>query len=177
MAYETFWLLAAIVAITVTVVLPRWSGLSLQGTTIGLAFAVLLSFSGCAGSISGQSYDPGGDPKQAMFDANDALIHGRQVEIKGACYSSCALKLAAGPRMCISPQSRIGVHEVRSSSRAGDYVGGVRDELWTGFFAGMLPACTRELFAARDGFASGRLTMASGSEILKACPSMHACAG
>jgi hypothetical protein len=40
----------------------------------------------------------------------------------------------------------------------------------------MLPACARDLFNARHGFASGKLAVASGSEILRACPTIRACA-
>jgi hypothetical protein len=137
-----------------------------------MAIAVLLAFNGCVG----REYDPGGNPVLAMAKVSDAGRRGEEVAIRGICNSSCALKLAAGKNLCVSPRAEIGVHEVRSVSRPLDYARGVRDNLWTGFFEGMMPACARDLFAARHGFTSGRLAMVSGNEILQACPTMRSCA-
>jgi hypothetical protein len=137
-----------------------------------MAIVLLLAFNGCVG----REYDPGGNPVLAMAKVSDAGRRGEEVAIRGICNSSCALKLAAGKNLCVSPQAEIGVHEVRSVSRPLDYAGGVRDNLWTGFFEGMMPACARDLFAERHGFTSGRLAMVSGTEILRACPTMRSCA-
>jgi len=139
----------------------------------GIAAVVLLpTFTGCAGV----DYDPGGSPILAMEKVSDARRRGEAVEIRGICYSSCAIKLAAGKNLCVSPDAKIGVHEVRSSPRPWDYAGGVRQDLWTAFFEGMLPACARDLFKARHGFDSGRLAVVSGDDILRACPEIRACA-
>jgi len=169
----TSWLILAAAAIIALVALPRTAGLHLQLPLIAMAIVVLLAFDGCVG----EEYDPGGNPVLAMAKISDARKRGEEVAIRGICASSCALKLAAGSNLCVSPKSEIGVHEVRDVSRPWDYAGGVRDNLWTGFFEGMLPACARDLFEARQGFAGGRLAMVSGSEILRACPTIRACAG
>jgi hypothetical protein len=166
------WFALAVTAIVALVALPRGAGLRLQSVVIGLGVVVLVTFEGCVG----QEYDAGGNPVLAMANVTEARNRGEEVAIKGTCNSSCALRLAAGSSLCVSPQAEIGVHEVRRVSRLGDYQRGVRDNLWTGFFEGMLPACARDLFNARHGFASGRLAVVSGAEILRACPTIRACA-
>ncbi len=105
-----------------------------------------------------------------------ARNRGEEVPIRGMCISSCALKLAAGKGLCVSPTASISVHEVRRVSLSGDYAKGVRNNLWTGFFEGMLPACARDLFNARHGFDSGRLFVVSGNDILRVCPTIRSCA-
>jgi hypothetical protein len=172
MDFGIAWLIFATAAIITLVALPQRAGLHLQCLGIGVAIVVLLAFDGCVGV----EYDGGGSPVLAMAKVSDAGRRGEEVAIRGTCNSSCALKLAAGSSLCVSPRSEIGVHEVRRVSRPGDYAGGVRDDLWTGFFEGMLPACARDLFTARHGFASGRLAVVSGNEILRACPTIRACA-
>lgn len=162
----------AIATIIALVVCHLKGKLRAQIPLICMAIFVLLGFDGCVG----QEYDPGGSPTLALAKMSDSIRQGREVAIRGTCNSSCALKLAAGKNLCVSPRSEIGVHEVRNLSRPLDYAGGVRNELWTGFFEGMLPACARDLFNAKQGFTSGRLAMVSGGEILRACPTIRACA-
>lgn len=120
-------------------------------------------------------YDPGGSPVEALMRIIEAQRRGEEVAIRGVCSSSCALKLSAGRNLCVSPTAEIGVHEVRQTPVPWSYAAGTRDNLWTGFFQGMLPACARDLFNARQGFASGRLAVVSGGEILRACPTIRAC--
>src|SRR5438094_10638784 len=122
------WLLLAAVAVIALLALPRRAGLHLQGVAIAMASLVLVTFDGCAP----QEYNAGGDPVLAIARVSEAQRRGEQVAIRGTCNSSCALKLAAGRNLCVSPTAEIGVHEVRRVSRPGDYSGGVRDELWTG---------------------------------------------
>ena len=165
------WLILAVVAVAALIALPRGAGLPLQGGTIGLAIVLLVTFEGCVG----RDYDAGGSPVLALAQVVEARQHGDEVAIRGVCNSSCALKLAASSNLCVSPEAEIGVHEVRLVSRPGDYAGGVRDNLWTGFFEGMLPACARELFRARRGFAGGELVVVSGRDLLSACPTIRAC--
>jgi hypothetical protein len=166
-----FWLILATCTIVTLVFLPRRVGLYPQCLVIAVAIVVLLMFQECLG----EEYDPGGSPALAMAQVSKARRLGTAVAIRGICNSSCALKLAAGRNLCVSPASKIGVHEVRKVSRPGDYPGGVRDNLWTGFFEGMLPACARDLFNARHGFDSGRLAVISGADVLRACPTIQAC--
>ena len=166
------WLILATATIIALIVIPRSAGYFTQFFVISIAITVLLTFDGCVG----EEYDPGGSPVLAMAKVLNARRTGEAVEIRGTCNSSCALKLAAGNNLCVSPRSQIGVHEVRTVSRPGDYAGGVRDNLWTGFFEGMPPACARDLFNARHGFTSGRLAVVSGGDILRACPTIRACA-
>ena len=165
------WLILAICAIAALVALPRKAGLYLQFLAIAMSIAVLLTFAGCGR----EEYDPGGSPSQELASLSDASRLDEPVANRGVCNSSCALKLTAGRNLCVSPTAEIGVHEVRDASPSGNYAGGARDNLWTGFFEGMLPACARNLFNARDGFASGQLTVVSGSDVLQACPTMRAC--
>ena len=127
---------------------------------------------GCAA----QEYDPGGDPRKIWAEVIVARDRGEEVAIRGTCNSSCALKLTAGKSLCIAPTAEIGIHEVRGVSLPGDYQEGVRDNLWTGFFEGMLPACARDLFNARHAFDSGRLFVVSGNDILRVCPTIRSCA-
>src|SRR5713226_9722896 len=117
MDVETSWLILAISAIIALVAIPRRGGLDLQCIVIGFAIVVLLTFDGCIG----EEYDPGGNPALTMAKVSDARRRGEAVEIRGICYSSCALKLAAGNSLCVSPKSEIGVHEVRDVSRHADY--------------------------------------------------------
>ena len=166
------WLILAAVTIIALVAFPRRARIFPQSFVISVGIVVLLTFPGCVR----EEYDPGGSPILAMAKVSDARSRGEAVAIRGTCNSSCALKLAAGRSLCVSPTSEIGVHEVRRISRPGDYEGGVRDNLWTGFFEGMLPTCARDLFNARHGFSSGRLAVVSGTDILRACPTIRACA-
>ena len=140
-----------------------------------LAIAMTIASLSAQNSSLAANYDPGGNPAVVMAQVSAARHGGEAIEIKGICYSSCALKLAGGSKMCVSPSSQIGVHEVRNASRTEDYQRGTRNELWTAFFQGMLPACARDLFNARRGFTGGQLTVVSGSDILHACPAIHAC--
>ena len=167
------WLILAIAAIVALIAVPRRAGLHIQCVVIGIGIVVLLMFEGCSGQVE---YDAGGSPALALAKVSEARRRGEEVAIRGACNSSCALKLAAGNNLCVSPKAEIGVHEVRRTSRPWGYEAGVRDNLWTGFFEGMLPACARDLFNVRHGFSSGRLAVVSGSEILRACPTIRACA-
>jgi len=166
------WLTLATAAIIGLAAIPRKAGLQLKCLAVTMALIVLVPFDGSVGA----EYDAGGNPALAMAKVMEARQRGEEVAIRGTCNSSCALKLAAGRNLCVSPQSEIGVHEVRRVSRPGDYGAGVRDDLWTGFFEGMLPACARDLFSARHAFTSGTLIVVSGSEILRACPMIRACA-
>lgn len=165
------WLLLATATVTALVALPRRAGLPLQSAVIGLGAVLLTTFDGCAG----REYDAGGNPVATLAQVTEARHLGQEVAIRGVCNSSCALKLAAGRNLCVSPEAEIGVHEVRRVSRPGDYQGGVRDNLWTGFFAGMMPPCVRSLLAQRNGFASGELVAVSGRDVLAACPTIRAC--
>src|SRR5438105_3289417 len=122
------WPLLALAAVVALVALPRRAALHLQGIAIVMAGLVLVTFDGC----SGQEYNAGGDPVVTLAHVSQARVRGEDVAIRGTCNSSCALKLAAGRNLCVSPAAQIGVHEVRRVSHSGDYDGGVRDELWTG---------------------------------------------
>jgi hypothetical protein len=130
----------------------------------------LLLLGGC------QAYDPGGDVRIRVAAALDARRRGASVEIRGICYSACALKLASGRRVCVAPDATIGIHEVRAA-QARDYADGARNDLLTGFFEGLLPRCAADLFASRHGFDSGRITTFSGRDVLNACPQFAVCAG
>ena len=169
------WLLIAVAteAVIVLVAMPRRAALQLQLVAIAAAVIGLAMLN----SSRAADYDPGGSPLAAMAEITAARQRGETVEIRGICYSSCALKLAARGKMCVSPTSQIGVHEVRQASMPLGYQGGIRDNLWTGFFQGMLPTCARNLFNSRQGFDSGRLTVVAGYQILAACPTIPACAG
>ena len=108
--------------------------------------------------------------------AIEAQVDGAPVEIRGACYSACALKLASGRGVCVARDAVIGVHEVREASQA-DYGDGARSDQFTGFFEDMLPRCAERLFASRHAFDSGDLVTFSGQDILAACPQIAACPG
>ena len=136
-----------------------------------LGAIVLRSLAACGGG-----WDPGGDVVAAGKAVLEARRQGSPVAIRGVCFSACALKLGAGAGLCVSPNAAIGVHEVRRAPRPSDYQSGARDNLATGFFEGLLPRCADDLFAARRGFDSGRLTVVSGRDILAACPQMRPCA-
>jgi len=123
-----------------------------------------------------QSYDPGGSVRERMVAARAAHETGAQVEVRGACYSACALKLASGRGLCVSRNAVIGVHEVREATPR-DYADGARDDASTRFFEMMLPRCAESLFASRHGFDSGDLVMFSGQEVLSACPQFATCTG
>ena len=99
------------------------------------------------------------------------------VEVRGACYSACALKLGSGNGVCVAPSARIGVHEVRRAVSPASYAVGERDMLATAFFETLLPVCARELFASLHGFDGGALTVVSGQDILSACPQFRSCPG
>jgi hypothetical protein len=131
-----------------------------------LALAFLL-----VGCSQFPEYDPGGDFLLALVHVSEAQ---EEVPIRGVCFSSCALKLAA-PKVCVSPSAQIGVHEVRRASTPTGYNSGTRDEMATAFFEARLPACARRLFASLGGFKSGRLVTARGSELLAACPEIRPC--
>ena len=167
------WLALLIITLAVLVIFPRQASLADQAAVIGIASIVLLMFSFTDGSAE---YDSGGDPAIVMTSIIAAQRRGEEVAIRGVCLSSCALKLSAGNNLCVSPSAEIGVHEVRRAYSAQGYWAGVRDELWTGYFAGMLPGCARDLFNAQQGFGGGRLAMVSGRDILRACPTIRACA-
>jgi hypothetical protein len=135
-----------------------------------VCLSVLALMCGC------RAYDPGGDLRGRVAQALDAQRRGAAIEIRGVCYSACALKLASGNSLCIAPDAVIGVHEVRAAHR-WDYAGGMRDDLLTGFFEGMLPYCVDSLLVSRHAFDSGRIVTVSGQEVLNACPQIGACAG
>ena len=139
---------------------------------IGAAAAalVVVGMAGCGGL-----HDPGGNMVAAGTTMLQARADGHPVEIRGACYSACALKLAAGDGLCIAPSARIGVHEVRRAMSLASYGLGARDSLATAFFETLLPGCARDLFASLYGFESGALTVVSGRDILAACPQIRAC--
>jgi hypothetical protein len=139
-----------------------------------LAMAMAGFFLGAA--LSGcQPYDPGGDVRSRIAAAIEARRAGSPVEIRGECDSACALKLASGRRVCIDRGATIGVHEVRSGSRL--YANGERDDMFTGFFEALLPACAQRLFAAGGAFDGGDLVRFSGQQVLSACPQFTACPG
>lgn len=123
-----------------------------------------------------QPYDPGGDVRERIVEALAAQQDGAPVEIRGACYSACALKLASGRGVCVARNAVIGVHEVRATTPS-DYADGMRDDFFTGVFEGLLPACVDRLFASRHAFDSGRLVTFSGRDVLSACPQIAACSG
>ena len=76
---------------------------------LGAAAAALVAgIAGCGGM-----HDPGGGVVAAGTTMLRARASGQPVEIHGACYSACALKLASGDGLCVAPSARIGVHEVR----------------------------------------------------------------
>ena len=169
------WLLIALAtsAIAILVATPRRVAVQPQPAAV---VAIIVALVMINGSLAGE-YNPGGNPAQTLAQVSAARHRGEAIEIRGVCYSACALKLAAGTRVCVSPTSQIGVHEVRRASLPWGYQAGVRDNLWTGFFERMLPPCARDLFGSRHGFDTGRLTMVSGSDMLRACPAIQACAG
>src|SRR5579863_5452527 len=74
-----------------------------------------------------QPYDPGGSVRERMVEARAAQKIGARVEIRGACYSACALKLASGRGLCVSRSAVIGVHEVREAV-LHHYADGARDD-------------------------------------------------
>jgi hypothetical protein len=123
-----------------------------------------------------QAYDPGGDMRQRIAQAVETQRRGTAIEIRGVCHSACALKLASGNSVCIARDAVIGVHEVRLAHR-WNYAGGMRDDLFTGFFEGMLPPCVDSLLVSRHAFDSGRIVTVSGQDILNACPQFATCAG
>jgi hypothetical protein len=153
------------------VTIPLKANVNLRFIGTVAVIVVLVAF-----NCRAAEYDPGGDPALVMSQVMAARQRGETVEIRGICYSACALKLAAGSKLCVSPTSRIGVHEVRQASFPWGYQQGARDHLWTGFFAGMLPACARQLFNERHAFDGGRLAVVAGYEILGACPTIRTCA-
>jgi len=158
-------------AIFCLIFLLHWrSALRADLPRIAAAAVSLLALAGC------ESYDPGGDVMAASRSMFEAQAQGKPVEIRGMCYSACALKLGSGAGLCVAPSARIGVHEVRRVASPWDYRQGVRDELATGYFAGLLPMCARTAFSARHGFDSGSLVVLSGGELLSACPDMRPCA-
>jgi hypothetical protein len=162
------WLLLAAMIVIVLMKGARSSRFLARSPIIAI---VLLTIAGCAGG----EYDPGGDMILASTRATNARADNKHVEIRGICYSACALKLASGNGVCVAPSAWIGVHEVRRTTRRLDYAGGFRDDLLTEYFERMLPRCARDLYDARHGFDSGRLVVATGSEILGACPTIHRC--
>ena len=121
-------------------------------------------------------YDPGGELHPRIAAALSAQRSDARVEIRGVCNSACALKLASGRGVCIAPDAVIGVHEVRLARRS-NYAQGVRDDLFTGYFAAILPRCVDALLASRHAFDSGQLVTFSGQEILTACPQFSLCNG
>ena len=145
----------------------------MTGVRAGLA-AALACLLGVIGGC--QPYDPGGDVRGRIADLLAAQQEGAPVEIRGACYSACALKLASGPGVCVARSAVVGVHEVRATAPR-DYADGMRDDFFTGVFEGLLPACVDRLFASRHAFDSGELVTFSGREILSACPQFSACSG
>lgn len=136
------------------------------------AALILGSLAGCGGN-----YDPGGGVVAASTTMLRARGSGERVEIRGACYSACALKLGAGTGVCVAPSARIGVHEVRRAASPASYALGRRDTLATAFFETLLPGCARDLFAGLHGFDGGAPTVVSGSDILSACPQIRSCPG
>ena len=137
---------------------------------VAAAALVVTALAGCGGSR-----DHGGSVVAAGTTTLQARAAGQPVEIRGTCYSACALKLASGSGLCIAPSARIGVHEVRRAVSPASYPLGQRDNLATAFFQTLLPRCARDLFASLHGFASGALTVVSGRDILAACPQIRAC--
>jgi hypothetical protein len=119
------------------------------------AFAVLVGLAACV------PYDPGG-----VFGAH------QHAEIRGVCLSSCAASLATA--RCISPDSLIGVHEVREARSVYDYDRGRRSEFGTAFLKASIPACARSTFP-HWAFAGPRLALVAGRTILRACPRLAAC--
>ena len=123
-----------------------------------------------------QPIDRGGDLNRRLELALSARQRAAPVEIRGECYSACALKLASGKGVCVSPNAVVGVHEVRNiGSRS--YADGMRDDFATGFFAALLPKCVEDLFRSRHAFDSGAITALSGRDILAACPQLVRCPG
>jgi hypothetical protein len=134
------------------------------------ATLVLAGIAGCGGMR-----DTGGSVVAASTAMLQARASGQPVEIRGTCYSACALKLASGNGLCIAPSARIGVHEVRRAISPARYGLGARDDFATAFFETLLPRCAHDLFASLHGFGSGTLTVVSGRDILAACPQIRAC--
>jgi len=164
------WLALAAATVLALFLLRRSSALGPNALALTAAGLVLLSLPACA------PYDPGGNMVTASQNMLEARTEHKTVEIRGACYSACALKLGSGSGVCVAPTARIGVHEVRVADSAWDYRQGARNALATAFFEGMLPYCARTAFSARHGFDSGNLVVMSGAEVLSACPQLHACA-
>src|SRR5260370_34755958 len=131
------WFALALTAIVALVALPRRAGILLQAAVIGLAAVVLVTFDGWVGA----EYDAGGSPVLAIAKVTEARNRGDEVAIRGTCNSSCALRLAAGSSLCVSPQAEIGVHEVRPGSRPGGCERGVRANLLDCLFRGTLAGC------------------------------------
>ena len=122
-----------------------------------------------------QAYDPGGDVRGRAAQALEAQRRSTPMEVRGVCYSACALKLGSSSNVCVARDAVIGVHEVRAA-RPSNYASGMRDDLFTGFFEGMLAPCVDALFASRHAFDGGRIVTVSGQEILNACPQFATCA-
>src|SRR5437016_1824216 len=100
------WLLIAAATGTaiILIALPRRAPLRLQLLAVAAAIVALVLFS----NSHAADYDPGGNPAQALAEIMAARQRGEAVEIRGICYSACALKLAAGSGTCVSPNSQIG---------------------------------------------------------------------
>lgn len=166
---DSLWLALAAATVLALYLLRGRIGLGPNALAVSAAMLVLLSLPGCA------PYDPGGDMLAASQKMFAARAQNKPVEIRGACYSACALKLGSGSGVCVAPSAQIGVHEVRQVDSVWDYRQGARDSLATAFFEGLLPYCARTAFSERRGFDSGQLVVMSGAEVLSACPQIHPC--
>ena len=85
------WVLitAAAGAVMILIALPRRAPLRLQLLAVAAAIVALLLFS----NSHAADYDPGGNPVQTLAEIMAARQRGEAVEIRGICYSACALKL------------------------------------------------------------------------------------
>jgi hypothetical protein len=121
------------------------------------------------------THDPGGDLDEYLaFVRHSSQRHPVRFEIRGGCYSACAVKLGAKD-VRISSNLTIGIHEARRVKCAGgSYDAGIRDEEGTALYRASIPACARRIFDSRRAFDSNKITSFTGREVLDACPQIKA---
>lgn len=138
-----------------------------------LALLVFLLLASCS---TDSAYGEGGGvlPLPMLLGFEDPGLPDKPLEIRDACFSACATKLAA-KHLCVSLDARFGVHEVRIPSPGFSYEGGRRSESLTQAYRNALPKCARNLFDERHAFDSGEIVVVTGKEILMACRQIQPC--
>jgi hypothetical protein len=137
-----------------------------------ILFFILLT--ACTPNYNYPTHDYGGYIMDYKKEIELANKKGEIIRINGECDSACVLKLSA-KQVCISPDTKFGVHEVRLVPIGKNYADEIRNDYFTNFFRNLLPKCVHELFDSRNGFGSGELVFFYGYEILKACPNIFSC--